>query len=231
MWFKRASVRYSDPPELETPFQRAGQLWDERLGSARVQAYHWRLAALGALMLACIAIGGLLLQMNRSTITPYVVEVDALGSVRTVGAASESYRPQDALIGRYLSDFIRDVRSLPIDPIVLRQNWLDAYNYATDRAAVTLNDYARAADPFTHLGRKSVTVEIVSVVRASDSSFQLRWIEHVYGNGALLSTEHWVAILSLLIKQPRDEAALRKNPLGIYVNGLDWSQELGSAGR
>ena len=36
--FRRPTVRYGGTPEPETPYQRAGQAWDERIGSARVQA-------------------------------------------------------------------------------------------------------------------------------------------------------------------------------------------------
>ncbi len=47
--FRRPSVRYGRTPEPETPYQRAAQAWDERIGSARVQARNWRLMALGEL--------------------------------------------------------------------------------------------------------------------------------------------------------------------------------------
>ena len=66
-------------------------------------------------------------------------------------------------------------------------------------------------------------------MRASDASFQVRWIERSYAHGALAGTERWTAILSLVIQPPRTEERLRRNPLGIYVNGLSWSKELGSA--
>ena len=49
MMFKRSGVRYGRTPDPETPYQRAGQVWDERIGSARVQARNWRLMALGEL--------------------------------------------------------------------------------------------------------------------------------------------------------------------------------------
>jgi type IV secretion system protein VirB5 len=120
------------------------------------------------------------------------------------------------------------VRSIPIDPIVLRDNWLEAYDYATDRAASALNDYARIKEPFANVGRTSVAVEVTSVVRASESSFQLRWIERTYMNGTLSSTERWTAIVSIVLQAPKDVARIRKNPLGVYVDSLDWSRELGS---
>ena len=34
------------------------------------------------------------------------------------------------------------------------------------------------------------------------------------------------AVLSLIVSPPRTDAQLRRNPLGIYVNGLSWSREL-----
>jgi type IV secretory pathway TrbF-like protein len=30
--FRRPAVRYGKTPEPETPYQRAGQVWDERIG-------------------------------------------------------------------------------------------------------------------------------------------------------------------------------------------------------
>ena len=80
------------------------------------------------------------------------------------------------------------------------------------------------------VGRQSVAIEVTSVVRASPTSFQIRWIERRYENNALAGTERWTAILSIVLQPPRSEAQLRKNPLGIYVYGLNWSRELGSSG-
>ncbi|MGP1682052.1 MAG: conjugal transfer protein TrbF, partial [Giesbergeria sp.] len=98
--------------------------------------------------------------------------------------------------------------------------------YTTDRGAATLNDYARAADPFSRVGQESVTVQVNSIVRASDTSFQVRWTERRYVNGAAAGLERWTAVLSIVLQAPRTEEKLRRNPLGIYVNGLSWSREL-----
>lgn len=229
MRFKRATVRYTETPEPVTPYQAAQQCWDERIGSARVQAKNWRLMAFACVGLVVTLSAGLIWQASRSTITPYVVEVDKLGQVKAVGAAVEAYRPNDAQIAYHLSRFIQNVRSLSIDPVVVRQNWLDAYDYTTERGAATLNEYARTNDPFSRVGQTTISIEMTSVVRVSETSVQTRWVERTYTNGALTNTERWTAILSLVMKQPRDEARLRKNPLGIFVEGLNWSRELANA--
>lgn len=225
--FKRASIRYSDNPEALTPYQAAQQHWDERIGSARVQARNWRLMALGSSALAFMTTVGLIGFTMRSTITPYIVEVDGQGSVRSVARVADTYQPTDAQVAHQLERFIRDVRSVPLDPVVLRDNWLEAYDFTTQRGAVTLNEFARANDPFKNVGQSSISVEVISVVRASPTSFQVRWVEHRYTNGSPSAAEHWTAILTILMSPPRDEAKLRKNPLGVYIDALSWTRELG----
>src|SRR3546814_1042884 len=143
MKFKRTLQRYGQTPEPVTPYQKAAQLWDERIGSSRVQARNWRLMAFCCLMLSVGLAGGMVWQSAQSRVTPYVVEVDKLGEVRAVGPAIESYQPSDAQIAWYLARFIADVRPTSIDPVLVRQNWLEAYDFAAGRAALFLNDYAR----------------------------------------------------------------------------------------
>ena len=119
------------------------------------------------------------------------------------------------------------MRSIPADPIVLRQNWLDAYNYVTDKGALALNDYARTNDPFSKIGKTQVSVEVASVIRGSDNSFRVEWVERRYVDDALASTERWSAILTTVVQTPTDADRLKKNPLGVYVHALNWSKELG----
>lgn len=225
MSFKRSALRYGETPEPVTPYQKAAQAWDERIGSARVQAHNWRLMALGSLTVSLI-LAGLLLWLGPSTsTTPYIVEVDPHGGARAVGPAAEVYKPSDAQIAFHLGRFVESVRALSIDPVVVRQNWLKAYDFVTDRAAVTLNDYARDNDPFSKVGHETVAVEVTSVVRASDSSFQVRWLERVYDGGALKDTRRLTGLFSIIITPPKTEDTVRKNPLGIYVNDFNWSED------
>ena len=225
--FKRPSVHYGRTPEPVTPYQKAAQVWDDRIGSARVQAKNWRLMAFGCLALSTGLAGSLVWQSTQGTITPWVVEVDRLGQAQRVAPANTDYQPTDPQIAYHLAQFIEDVRGLPADAIVLRQNWLRAYDFTTDRGAAALNDYARTNDPFARLGKVQVSVEVSSVIRASTESFRVAWVQRAYDNGSLSSTERWTAILSVVIETPRDADRLRKNPLGVYVHAINWSKELG----
>ncbi|HEU4962075.1 MAG TPA: conjugal transfer protein TrbF [Sphingomonas sp.] len=226
MIFKRAVQRYGRTPEPETPYQRAGQVWDERIGSARVQARNWRLMALGCLALAGGLSSGLVWQSAQSRVTPYVVEVDRLGEPRAISKAEADYHPTDPQIAWHLSHFIANVRGRSLDPVLVRQGWLEAYDFTTRRGSQFLGDYARAADPFANIGERTVSVQVTSVVRASDRSFQVKWIETAYERGVEAGTSRWTAILTVVIKPPSDADTLRKNPLGVYVDAIDWSREL-----
>lgn len=226
MKFRRALQRYGQTPQPVTPYQRAAQLWDDRIGSARVQARNWRLMAFGSLLLSAGLGGGLIWQSAQSRVTPYVVEVDRLGEARAVAPAGEAYRPTDPQIAWHLGRFIANVRSISLDPVLMRANWLSAYDFVTGRGARFLGDYARSADPFGKVGERTVSVQVTSVVRASDRSFQVKWVETIYERGALAGTERWTAILSVIVKTPSSAEALRKNPLGLQVEAIDWSREL-----
>ena len=156
--FKRPAVHYGKTPQPETPYQRAAQVWDERIGSARVQARNWRYMAFGSLILSAGFAAALVWQSARGTVVPWVVQVDRLGQAQAVAPATADYRPTDPQVAWHLGRFIEQVRSIPADPIIVRQNWLRAYEWTTDRGAAALNDYARANDPFTKVGKQQVAV-------------------------------------------------------------------------
>ena len=228
MRFRRAIQRYGRTPEPVTPYQRAGQVWDERIGSARVQARNWRLMAFGGLLLSTGLSAGLLWQSMQSRVVPYVVEVDRLGEARAVAPVGEEYRPTDPQIAWHLGRFIAGVRSVSLDPVLMRQNWLEAYEFLSERGARFLNEYARSVQPFAQVGERTVSVQVTSVVRASDSSFQVKWVETAYERGSLAGTSRWTAILSVGIRRPESADELRRNPLGLRIEGIDWSRELDS---
>lgn len=91
--FRRSTTRYGTTPEPVTPYQKAAQVWDERIGSARVQARNWRLMAFGSLLLSAGLGVGLVWQSARGTITPWVVQVDRLGQAQVVAPAIAAICP------------------------------------------------------------------------------------------------------------------------------------------
>ncbi len=226
MHFKRSVQRYGRTPIAETPYQRAGQVWDDRIGSARVQASNWRLMAIGGLALSTAMAAALVWQSLQSRVVPYVVEVDKFGAAQSVAPVSPDFQPTDHQTAWFLSRFVTNVRSRPLDPVLLRANWLQAYDFASGRGALFLNEYARRNPPFERIGERTVSVQVSSVVRASDNSFQVQWTETAYERGSLAGTSRWTAVLTVALDTPDDADTLRRNPLGLYVEAIDWARQL-----
>ena len=224
--FKRPSTHYGKSPQPETPNQRAAQVWDDRNGSARVQARNWRFMAFGSLALSMGLSAALIWQSLSGSVVPWVVQVDKLGAAQAIAPATADYRPTDPQIAFHLARFIEEIRSIPADAIIVRQNWLRAYDFTTQAGALALNDYARANDPFNKVGKTQIAVDVSSVIRASPDSFRVAWVQRTYQDGSLAYTERWTAILTVVVQVPRDAEKLRANPLGIYVTAINWSKEL-----
>ena len=91
MRFKRPQVRYRHAAACHSVSSR--RVWDDRIGSSRVQAKNWRFMAFGCLLLALLMAGGLVWRSAQSIVTPYVIEVDQAGQVRTVGEPPRSTGP------------------------------------------------------------------------------------------------------------------------------------------
>jgi len=229
MW-KRSQSRFGKTPVPETPYQKARQVEDRRLGRAYARGNRWCLAFCGAMGLAALSSSGLIYQSAQASVAVHVVELDANGGVKSLTPLQGEYKPTDAQIANQLARFIKNVRSISIDPVVLRENWLNAYNYATDQAAITLNTYANENDPFADIGQRSVTVDVSSIVRSSEDSFEVRWRETNFRNGAQLGSQTYTASLLVITEPPKDAETLHRNPLGLYVHGLNWSKDLNSIG-
>lgn len=209
----------------QTPYQRAGQVWDDRMGLSLAHARNWRRLAVANLVLAGFLGAGWWAQADRAVVKPFVVEVSDLGQTQRITAIGGRYEPTEAQVGHALAGWIRNVRSKSIDPIVIRQNWLAAYELTTPRAASFLNAWAAAHDPFAEVGREAVNVEVLNVVRRTERTYDLQWRETRFVNGQQAGVERWRALITTGVQPPRTEAELMKNPLGLKIEDISWTPD------
>ena len=211
-------------PSPETPYQRAQQMWDRRMGSAVQAAVTWRWIALGAALLA-IALGvGLTLVALQKRTYLHVVEVSPQGAVLSVRPANGAYTPTDAQVSYFLGHFVRLIRGVPTDGVVLRENWLEAYRFLTPQAAQRLNEIAREEDPFSLLGTTARSALITSIVQRSEDTWQVSWIEATHGaTGGARAT--YTGLFSISFERPRDSDTLARNPLGLFITSFSFSPE------
>lgn len=220
-----APVRAYTAETPETPYQRARQEWDSRMGSAVLSARAWRLTALCALgLLAASSLGLVVVALQQRNFV-HVVEVDPQGQVLNVRAADARWTPNEAQIAFHLGRFVRLVRSLPTDGVVLRENWLEAYRFLTPQAAAQLSEIARQDDPFLSLGRVGRTVHVRSIIARSNRSWEVSWIERATNASGVADPEAYIGVFTVTTRRPRNSDDVANNPLGLIIEDFSWSRE------
>ena len=213
-----------------TPYAAAQQQWDDRLGTVVMNAKHWRLGFFGLLFATLALAGGILYAMTRSLVEPIVITLDkTTGVTNVLGKASEQrYTPQQAEIAYFLGHLIRLLRTVPLDPVVVKTQWNDAYRFMRQSAATKLNDWARLPDgPLTRVGQETVTLQLQSVLPLNADTYELRWSQSTYQReGVLKDTATWTASFTLEFEPPATEDAIAINPLGIFVKDFEWHRDL-----
>jgi len=164
-------------------------------------------------------------QADRATVRPFVVEVSDWGQTQRITALDGRYEPTEAQVGHALAGWVRNVRAKSVDPVVIRQNWLAAYDLVTPKAGSFLNAWAQAHDPFAEVGREAVNVEVLNVVRRSDRTYDLQWRETRFVNGQQAGQQRWRALITIKLQPPKTEAELLKNPLGIRIEDVSWTPD------
>ena len=215
-------------PKAIDPYGRAATAWDERIGSARVQARNWRYAAFAALGLALISTTGAVVLGVKKQVATYVVEVDRAGMPGRITLASEPYQPAAAQVGYFVGELVRLVRERPLDPVVMRQQWTRAYQFLAGPAVNAMNEYAAADNGLNSRsgqGPVACTVEITSILQKSADTYQVRWVETAFAGGLRRSREQYAGLFQVRIMPPRDEADAFKNPIGAYVTNFTWGRE------
>jgi type IV secretion system protein VirB5 len=235
MSFPNATTSYGHRTNGDTtpnPYARSAAAWDERIGSARVQATNWRYIAFASIALALISTIGVVVIGVKKQVATYVVEVDKAGMPGRISLASETFQPAAAQVGYFIGEVVRLVRERPLDPVVMRQQWTKAYQFLAGPAVNGMNEYAATDSGLRSVpgeGATARTVEIKNILQKSDGTYQVRWTETTYANGIRRSKEDFTGLFQVKLIPPRDEADTFKNPIGVYITNFTWSREFTGA--
>lgn len=226
------SGRSSWRPEevAETPYQRARQEWDRRMGASTVQAANWRRSTFGLIGLLFFACAAILYLGAQPKLVPQIIEVDKLGEPKYLGPADRTalreWKPSTPSIQYHLRRFVSDTREISSDATVLKRNWFDAYKLVTPNGANELNAYVRDSKPFEQLqARVRVTLQVNVVVPISTDTWQVDWTETTWDDhGNPTDTAAWRGAFHVLVRIPDSTDELVSNPLGLYVDELHWAR-------
>ena len=223
---------YRTSEAIETPYLRAKVEWDKRIGGVVVQAKNWRTAFLLSMAMTVVLVVALVVESQKHKVVPLVITLNTeTGRPVVIGKVGEvQYQPKIQEIKYFLGQLIQKIRSVPLDPVVVRQNWLEAYNFMRESASNVLNEDAQnnPNSPLRQLGKETVIVQLLSITQvAASNSYQARWQEKRYNDqGGLLETYIMSGVFTIEISLPKTEEELIQNPLGIYLTNYQWNREL-----
>ena len=223
---------YNRSEPVNTPYYRAKQEWDARIGQTVVQAKNWRLAAIFSCLVSLVLSSTLVLLIQKNEIIPVIVGIDKeRGEAKVIGRASDiHYMPELPEIRFFITHFITLIRGVPSDPVLIKQNWLKAYYFLRREAANMLNEITNndQQSPLKQIGKTTVVVRPISVVQVAGSdSYQARWEETLYDqHGTIVEKFTMNGVFTVEFAPPTEEETLAVNPLGLYIRSFQWNREL-----
>ncbi len=235
----RASQRPESAPPAHpdgNPFLAARHEFTNAFGDLARGKRNWQLIAYAlAGLLALVTLADLRLAAS-SRVVPYIVQVDRLGQVLTLGPAEDLKQPDQRLVASELARFIRSIRTVLPAAAAAGQAEMLRRGYASvaPEAAAFLNDYfANPVNDPRALGlRLTRQVDVTGVLRVPNSDvWRLQWTETERSTqpGGLTRTAAWEGYLTVRLVPPRTVEAVQDNPLGLAVTSVNWTQVGASA--
>lgn len=227
--------RKKNPEISDNPYLNAKRSWNAHEGAILSSRLMWQIVGVLSLLIALSAVGGIVYIGQQSKFIPYVVQVDKLGQSLAVARADRAAPADSKVIHASLAAFIVDARKVTPDVNVQRDAIFKVYAMLnpSDAATVKMNEFLNGnedSNPFKRAAKETVHVEITSVLPQSAETWQVDWLEEVRDRqGALRGKHRMRAILNIAVFAPdnkTEEAQIRRNPLGLFVQDFNWSKQL-----
>lgn len=128
----------------------------------------------------------------------------------------------DNYIRHDIAGFVKNVRSLPSDPIVIRSHLEDAYAFTTRKGKKQLDKMLKEINLKDKISCLiSVSVQIKSIKRKHKSLYVVFWTEKEFKNSEVISQNSYKGFFRLQFAKPKDETkTYLVNPSGIYVDNI-----------
>ena len=217
----------ASPPD--NPYIAARQEWNERYGSYVKAAAAWRLVGITGMLMAVVGFSYALYQSTQVKLVPYIVEVDKLGNTVSAGFPQQIEYADARVIRATLGGFITSFCSITPDAVVQKQ-YIDrtyALLRTSDPSTQKINAWFRGNSPFEKAVNATVAIEVNNIVALSNQTYQIDWTEYERDRkGKETGTRRFRGIATVALTAPQDEAIIRLNPIGLYVQDFDWTAQL-----
>lgn len=210
-----------------SPYQRAYQEWENRIGSARKQARNWMLAGIASIIMCILLLISIIVVVNRQKMYVYVAEIKPEESVVNVQTAVKSYIPTIAQKIAFVSDFIKNITQIPLDPVVLNKQWQNALLAVSGRAETQLKQVYNKLTPLKLVGQKTIVTVITDSNEVSPNSFEMTFQITIYNrDGGVESVKLYSGVFTFAPSVAPDTLSqMVINPLGLKIGFFSFSEK------
>lgn len=210
------------------PYLNARREWDDRQGDALARAHNWKMMALGAMVVAGIAVAGIAYIGAQSKIQPYVVAIDKMGNPIAMAQPVTGGAINQRIIEAQVASWVWNWRSMLSDPVAQKQILDQVYAMASTQAAAEINPWYKKS--WSADAGYVVSPHITSILPISKDTYQVNWTATKYQNGQSDGTTNYKANVTVGIDQKIASTAQASmlNPLGIYIKSITWTKVLNS---
>ena len=205
-----------------TNYEKAVEAFENQLLNISKALHTWKILAFICLGIAFLALSGNIYLSTRSTLVPYIIEVDEAGNAKAINPAyQKNYEPKEEFLIYSLKEFVRNFRWISLDPVVQNSLYSKAMNLLTEPMQEKLKEIS-LEENLSNLIQEKYTrdVQINSAIKVAGTknTYQIKWREILYSSsGDILLNKTLVGIFIISIEQPKTLQELDRNPLGVYI--------------
>lgn len=222
------------PAAVESPYLSARRHWNDHVGEVVTATKVWQAVGVGGLVVAALAVGGLISVAKQSRFVPYIVEVDKLGQVAAIRPASLIDSANLTAVKKaMLASFVANARLVTPDGEMQGNAIRSVYAMLAnqDPATQKMNDWyngEKGRNPFERAAKVLVGVSVTSVIQQSEDSWQVDWTETVTTRkGEPESVTNMRALIPVYVvplTNRTTEQEIRRNPIGLFAKDFNWSK-------
>ena len=214
---------------IDTPFQRAGQIYDRRVGQVARTTFFLGLCLALSLLCNGALVYGLIGEAKKAHVEPIFVEVDPEGNSRLVHTRLLRQEPTTAMLGGLVRRYVTELRARPADMLVLQRRLEWIYGVSTDKQKHSLMAEHQKNDPRQEAATHYVDIRILRAIEASHvkdkTSWDITWRETTLDakHGGETEVKEYSGLVTLLAYKPQNLREAEHNSLGYLIDHFSWS--------
>jgi type IV secretion system protein TrbF len=224
---------YGTGQPILSPFQRARQEWDDRIGAPVVRARNWRMAFFASSATSLLLGGALIYKTMFAPLELWSVPTNDRGVITGTAQrfAAQRYEPTRDQVAADIAQWIEWTRTRPADGVKLRSDLLKSYEFMGDEAKRKIDAYNEKNKPLDayntpdKIAKKTVTMTFPKVLPMEGQSYHATWTETVWEYGQPRPPYTMTATFTATAKGQTNENLINLNPAGTTIHDFDWRSD------